>query len=106
MQSPAITLPSGSLTLSFKYYFSHGSNSSTADYLRVSILGTTTAVVFQELGSAVDDDAAWADASVDLSAFAGQTIRIVVEAVDASGASLVEAAIDDVKIDRSGAPGL
>jgi len=37
---------------------------------------------------------------VDISAFAGQTVRIVVEAADASGASLVEAAVDDVVVTR------
>ena len=101
MQSPAIVLPaSGTLTMTFSYYLAHGSNSSSADYLRVSIVGTTQASVFQELGDTNDDDGVWATATVDLSAFAGQTIRILVEAADAAGASLVEAAIDDVKIVR------
>ncbi len=99
IQSPAIVLPSGGdLTLTFSYYLAHGSNSSSADYLRVSIVGDTTAVVLQELGAANDDDAAWTAASVNLNAFAGQTIRIRIEAADAQGASLVEAGIDDVKI--------
>jgi hypothetical protein len=35
---------------------------------------------------------------VNVSAFAGQTIRIQVEAADADTASLVEAAIDDLKV--------
>ena len=101
IQSPAIVLPSGgNLTLTFSYYLAHLSNSSTADYLRVTIVGTTTAVVFQELGAANNDDAAWAAASVNLNAFAGQTIRIRIDAADAGSASLVEAAIDDVKIVR------
>ena len=99
--SPAITLPpTGTLTLSFSYYLAHGSNSSTADYLRVTIVGDTTATVFEERGDANDDDAVWAAATVNLSPFAGQTIRIRIEAADASGASLVEAAIDDVRIVR------
>ncbi len=101
IQSPAIVLPSGgNLTLTFSYYLAHGSNSSTADYLRVTIVGATTAVVLQELGAANDDDAVWTGASVNLNAFAGQTIRIRIEAADAGSASLVEAAIDDVKIVR------
>ncbi len=66
----------------------------------MSVVGTTQAMVFQELGDTNDDDGVWATATVDLSAFAGQTIRILVEAADAAGASLVEAAIDDVKIVR------
>ena len=48
----------------------------------------------------VADGAVWANASANLSAFAGQTIRLRVEASDASGASLVEAAIDNVNITR------
>jgi hypothetical protein len=39
---------------------------------------------------------------VDLSAFAGQTVRLVVEAADASTASPVEAAVDEVTIIRAG----
>jgi hypothetical protein len=101
MRSPAIVLPDeGTLTLSFSYYLAHGSNSSTADYLRVSIVSDTTTTVLEELGSTVDDDAVWGTATVDLSAFVGKTIRILVEAADAAGASLVEAGIDDVKIVR------
>jgi extracellular elastinolytic metalloproteinase len=99
IQSPAIPLPAtGNLTLSFSYYLAHGTNSSAADYLRVRVVGTTTATVFEELGAANNDDAAWATASVSLNAFAGQTVRIVVEAADASTASLVEAAIDDLRV--------
>lgn len=52
-------------------------------------------------GAATDRDAVWALANLNLSAYAGQSIRILVEAADASGASLVEAAIDDVKITQS-----
>ena len=100
IQSPAIVLPSGgNLTLTFSYYLAHLSNSSTADYLRVTIVGATTAVVFQD-SARRNDDAAWAAASVNLNAFAGQTIRIRIDAADAGSASLVEAAIDNVKIVR------
>jgi hypothetical protein len=99
IRSPQITLPSsGALTLSFSYYMAHGSNSSSADFLRVRIVGATTTTVFEELGAANNDNAAWAAASVSLNAFAGQTVRILIEAADASTASLVEAAVDDVRI--------
>ena len=99
IQSPAIVLPaSGTLTLSFSYYFAHGTNSSTADFFRVKVVGTTTTTVLQELGSTANDDAVWATFSVNVSAFAGQTVRILIETADASTASLVEAAVDDVKI--------
>jgi hypothetical protein len=54
----------------------------------------------EKFGDANNDDAAWASATVDLSAFAGQTIRLLIETADASTASLVEAAVDDVKVIR------
>jgi subtilisin family serine protease len=99
IQSPPINLPStGNLTLSFSFYFAHGSNSSSADFFRVEVVGATTTTVFQVLGSATDVDAAFAVQSVSLNAFAGQTVRIRISAADASTASLVEAAVDDVKI--------
>ena len=98
IRSPAIALPAGTLTLSFAYYLAHGDNASTADFLRVRVIGATTQLVLEELAAANNDNAAWATTSVNISAFAGQTVRIQVEAADASGASLVEAAVDDVRI--------
>jgi len=99
IRSPEITLPvTDNLTLSFRYYLAHGSNSSNADYLRVTVVGSTTATVFEELGAATDDDAAWAINNVSLNTFAGQAVYLLVEAADASGDSLVEAAIDDLLI--------
>jgi subtilisin family serine protease len=102
IQSPAITLSGGtSFTLNFSYYMAHGTNSSTADFFRVRIVvGSTVTTVFEELGAANNDDAAWATGTVNLSQFAGQTIRILIEAADASTASLVEAGVDDVRITR------
>jgi len=44
---------------------------------------------------------AWLSNTASLQAFAGQTIRIVIEAADASTASLVEAGVDDVRVTRS-----
>ncbi len=99
IQSPEITLPStGVLTLSFSYYLAYGSNSSSADFLRVRVVGTTTSLVFEKLGAAVNLNGAWATATANLGAFAGQTVRIRIEAADASTASLVEAGVDDVKV--------
>jgi carboxypeptidase T len=89
---------SGTLTLSFSQYLAYGSNSSSADFLRVKVVGATTTTVLERLGAAVNLNGAWTASSANISAFAGQTVRIVVEAADASGASLVEAGVDDVKI--------
>jgi len=102
IRSPAITLSGGSsYSLSFSFYLAHYTNSSSADYFRVKIVtasGTTT--VFEELGAANDDDAAWESRTISLNSFAGQTIQIQFEAADASSASLVEAAVDDVRVTR------
>ncbi|GAA0999512.1 hypothetical protein GCM10009555_100640 [Acrocarpospora macrocephala] len=96
IRSPSITLPaSGTLTLSFSWYLAHGSNSSTADYLRVLVNGTQ---VFQQLGAASNRNGAWATGTANISGFAGQNVQITVQAADASTASLVEAGIDDMKI--------
>src|SRR5262245_56688960 len=102
IQSPAITLQGGTtFTLTFSYYLAHLNNSSTADFFRVSIVdGASVTTVFQELGAATQDNAAWATATVNLSQFAGRTIRILIQAADAGGASLVEAGVDDVRITR------
>ncbi len=102
IQSPEITLPANrQLTLSFSYYLSHLTNSSSADYLRVSVIGNSTQLVFEELGAAENDDAVWEQFAADISQFAGQTVQIHIAAADAGTASLVEAAIDDVLIEGS-----
>ncbi|MFI7445667.1 M14 family zinc carboxypeptidase [Nonomuraea indica] len=102
IQSPPIALPTGgTLSLSLSAYLAHGSNASSADYLRVRVVGGTTTTVLQQAGAATNRNGAWAVTTADISAHAGQTVRIVVDAADASGASLVEAGIDDVRITRT-----
>jgi carboxypeptidase T len=99
-RSPAVTLPStGTLTLSLAWYLAHGSNASSADYLRVGVAhngGTTT--LLNQAGAASNRNGSWAVSNLDLTPYAGQSVRIVVEAADASGASLVEAAVDNITI--------
>ncbi|MEY2426386.1 MAG: carboxypeptidase [Actinomycetota bacterium] len=99
IRSPQIALTgSSSYRLDFSTYLAHGSNSSSADYLRVRVVGTTSGTVYEVLGAASNRNGAWLARSVSLNAFAGQTVRIVVEAADAGTASLVEAAVDDVRV--------
>ena len=101
IRSPAITLTGGSIyRLRMSYYLAHGSNSSSADFFRVRVLGNTTATVLNVPGAAVNRNGAWTTANIDLGAFAGQTVRLQFEAADTSGASLVEAAVDDVAVTR------
>ncbi|GID95424.1 hypothetical protein Adi01nite_48360 [Amorphoplanes digitatis] len=100
IRSPAITLPSGGgLSLKFSWYLSHLNNSSSGDYFRVRVIsGTTTTTVFNQAGAATNRAAAWQSATVDLSAYSGQSIRLQVETADTGTASLVEAAVDNVLI--------
>jgi carboxypeptidase T len=100
--SPSIALTGGtSYTLSLQSYLAYGSNSSSADYLRVRVLsGSTSTVVYEARGAAVNVNGAWGARTASLSAFAGQTVRLVVEAADLSTASLVEAGVDDVRVTR------
>ena len=95
-----LTAGFGSYTLQFSQYLAHGSNSSSADYLRVYVQNSSGArtQVFNLAGAATNRNGVWGTGSASLNAFAGQTIRLVVEAADASTASLVEAGVDDVRI--------
>ncbi len=102
IRSPQITLPStGTLTLTLSWYLAHGSNSSSADFLRVNVVTSSgTTVLLSQLGAAANRNGAWATGTANLSGFAGQTIRILIEAADAADPSLVEAGVDDVVITR------
>jgi Zn-dependent metalloprotease len=98
IQSPAIALPSGTITLSFAWYLAHLNNATSADFFRVSVVTGSTTQVFNQPGAATNRAGAWGTATVNLSAFAGQTIRLRIEAADAATASLIEAGVDDVLI--------
>ncbi|MEU7004434.1 M4 family metallopeptidase [Nonomuraea sp. NPDC046570] len=102
VRSPEIVLPSGTLTLTLSWYLAHLNNANSADYFRVRVVsGATNTVVLQQLGSAANRAGAWQPATINLSSYAGQTIRLLIETADAGTASLIEAGVDDVKITRS-----
>ena len=65
------------------------------------VSGATTTQVFQQLGVASNRPGTFATATVSLGAFAGQTVRLLIEAADADTGSLIEAAVDDVRITRN-----
>ena len=95
VSSPSITIPAGA-KLTFSYTYAHGSNSSSADYLRIKVLdGGAATTVFEKLGAASERAGSWQTATVDLAAYAGKQVKFSVETADASGASLWEAAVDD-----------
>ncbi|HET9852256.1 MAG TPA: M14 family zinc carboxypeptidase [Candidatus Limnocylindrales bacterium] len=108
LASREITLPEDATTygaLTFSWYLAHSAASSSRDSFRVYVVNTATGTrtkVLEKLGRAVDLDAAWRVSSVSLSRFAGQTIRLLFVATDGSPGNLVEAGLDDVRIQRPG----
>jgi aminopeptidase S len=99
IQSPAIALPAGSKTLSFSWFFAHQNKSSSDDNLRVRIVGPNgSATLLNQAGAAANRAGSWRTQTADVSGYAGQTVRILVEAADAGSGSLVEAGLDDLKI--------
>jgi carboxypeptidase T len=100
VRSPEITLPAGqSFGFRMRSYFAHTASATSADFLRVSVVGDTTAVLFEQRATAVDRDAAWTTWYRAVpAAFAGQTVRLLIEA--SGGAGLVEAGVDDIAIIR------
>ncbi len=104
--SESLSVPADSnATLSFKYTFAYLNNSSSDDYFRVSVVGSEkTTVVLETHGDVSDVGGQWKDFSFNLSEFSGQDIQILVEAADWSDASLVEAGIDDIKVDVAATP--
>ncbi len=51
-------------------------------------------------GPATYRDAAWTSATINLDQFAGQTVQVSIDAADLGTASLLEAAVDDVRVSR------
>ncbi len=102
IRSAPIKLPATVGSLTFRYYFAHGSNSSNDDSFRAWIeVGGVRTLAFRKLGSGIVSAAKWRKAGVPLANLAGRTIRIVFTATDGGSDSLVEAGVDDVRIEAS-----
>ncbi|TDD89843.1 M28 family metallopeptidase [Actinomadura rubrisoli] len=100
-QSAPIALPADAKTLSFAWNFAHLNNSGTDDYFRVRVVGPNgSTTVLDQGGSAANRSGAWQTQTANISAYAGQSIRILVEAADGGTGSLVEAGLDNVKITK------
>jgi hypothetical protein len=101
MRSPAIQLPANPGELSFRYVFAHGPGA-TADWLKVWVEDESAVrtLVWSKAGAATTRGATWVRAAVPLTDFAGQNIRIVFAAADAGPGSLLEIAIDDIRVER------
>jgi hypothetical protein len=102
IRSAPIALPASVGPLTLRYYLAHAANSTPDDWLRawVEAADGTRTLVLEELGAPEDDAAAWTSARIAMDPWAGQTVRIVLGAADEGADSLVEAAVDDVRIER------
>jgi hypothetical protein len=88
--------------LTFRWYFGTHYASTPDDAFRVWVenaAGVRTKV-FERLGLPAGRNAAWATARVSLVPWAGQTVRLVLEATDGGADNLVEAGVDDVRVER------
>jgi hypothetical protein len=102
IRSAPIKLPSQVGSLTFRYYLAHGSNSSTKDSFMAWVqVGSTRVRVFRNFGAGFIQPGKWTKVGVPLTNWAGQTIRIIFTATDGGPDSLVEAGVDDVRIERS-----
>jgi len=100
--SPPIDLPAGTgQLLTLRWSFAHGADATADDYLRVTVEGETgSAVALEAVGAASLRGAAWHTVGFALDEFAGQRIRIRIQAADAGRRSLVEAQLDDIRVTR------
>ena len=100
-QSPLITLPAGHrFVLTMNYYFAHLWNTTAADYLQISAISADGRrnSLLRITGTPQNKAAIWQTMTVDLSAYSGQAIYLLVEAADAGSGSVIESAIDNIKI--------
>ena len=89
-------------SLSFRWFFAHGSNATADDHLEAIVedqSGSQT-VVWAARGTPATVGGTWTSALLPLETWAGQTIHLRFEAADAGGASTIEAGIDDVRVTR------
>jgi murein tripeptide amidase MpaA len=101
IRSVPIQLPAEPGELSLRYVFAHGP-SSNADGIKVWIEdeAANRTLVWSKAGTGSTVGAAWARAAAPLTDFAGMKVRIVIQAADGGSNSLVEVAIDDIRVER------
>ena len=101
IQSPEVQLPSsGNITISFYYYLGHRYDAQSIDYFRVKIkTGSSETVILEELANNGEDQpSSYGQFNTSLNNFAGQAIRVLIEAADNSG-TILEASVDELKIE-------
>jgi hypothetical protein len=102
ISSPNITLPAGGADyrLNFNYNFAYASSAASLDRFAVYVVsGGTETKVHEEIDANNVQPGAWRSLQLNLSAFAGQSIRIKFVADDDTATGvLVEAQVDDVQV--------
>lgn len=101
-RSPQITLGADPGDLVFSASFSYGSTATSADWFRVWVEaedGTRT-LVHQRLAASRYRYAAYTEVRVSLTRWANQIVRVVIGAGDVGADSLLEVAVDDVRVER------
>jgi hypothetical protein len=100
--STAFDLPArAGQKLQFRWTFAHDATSGPDDEFRVEVIDTSTGAattVMSTLGVPVVWNVLWRASSIDLSAFAGKTIRLRFSATDAGTNGILEAGFDDVRV--------
>lgn len=101
-RSPQITLGTDPGDLVFNASFSYGSTATSADWFRVWVEAAdgTRTLVHQRLAVSRYRWAALSEVRVSLTPWADQVVRVVIGAGDEGGDSLVEVAVDDVRVER------
>ncbi len=102
-KSPLISLPSATnIALSFDFFFAHDANATSADYFRLKLVdtfNTTLLVIAEELGTGDVREGQWTTVnSINLNAYQGQDVALIVEAADDGTSNIVEAGLDNIKI--------
>ena len=104
IESPPIALPAaGAISLRIRYYLAHLGNASSDDFFRVRLVDRNGVLhtLFTRSGQHLKTPGVWTTQSgMNLTAYAGQTVRIRFEAADLGSGSLIEAGVDDVVITR------
>jgi hypothetical protein len=102
--SPVIDLPpAAGQRLQFRWSFAHDRSATARDRFVVEVedvAAATRTPVLMVVGGPRERNASWALASIDLTAWAGRSIRLRFTAVDAGLNGIVEAAFDDVRVTR------
>jgi len=103
VQSPPIALPAtGTIMLTFRFYFAYLKSATSADYFRVRVVGNNgqPQTVYVRVASSANVPGTWTTRSVNLGAWAGQTVQLRFDTIDAGSNSLIEAGFDNVTVTR------